>query len=120
MDGLLEYALLAGFVAVGLAVGVAATTLPLLISPRGKGPKTTDTYECGIDTVGSAWIRFDISYYLFALVFVAFEVDVLYLLPVAVVYGEYAWRDLVEISLFLGILLLALAYAWRKGVFRWR
>lgn len=93
---------------------------PLFLAPRSLGAKTRDTYECGMETEGSAWVRFDIAYYLFALIFVAFEVDVLYILPVAVVFGEYAWRDLIELSLFIGILFLAVIYAWRKGVLHWR
>ena len=51
---------------------------------------------------------------------VVFEVDVLYILPIAVVYGSYAWRDLIELSLFVGVLFLAIVYAWRKGVLQWR
>ena len=94
----------------------------MFIAPRSRGKKSRETYECGVDTIGSAWVRFDIAYYLFALIFVVFEVDVLYILPVALVFdaSETGWRDLVELSLFLGILLLALLYAWRKGVLNWR
>ncbi len=117
MDTLSEYELLGGFLLLGVAVGAVPLILPKLISPRYKGPATTKTYECGVDTIGSAWIRFPISYYLFALIFVAFEVDILYLFPVALVYGEFAWRDLVEITIFLSVLGLAILYAWRKGVF---
>ena len=95
--------------------------LPLLVSPRYRGQKTKDTYECGIDTIGSAWMQFGIAFYLFALIFVAFEVDVLYLFPVAMVFGEpgLGWRDLIETGMFLLILSLAILFAWRKGVFRW-
>ncbi|MEM9493505.1 MAG: NADH-quinone oxidoreductase subunit A, partial [Myxococcota bacterium] len=89
--------------------------------PRYRGAETRQTYECGVDTYGSSWMRFNIAYYLFALVFVAFEVDVLYLFPVALVWSDdsLGWRGLIEIALFLGILSLAIMYAWRKGVFRW-
>ena len=116
-----DYALFGGLLGAGLILGALPVILPLFISPRSRGQKTQETYECGVDTIGSAWIRFDIAYYLFALIFVAFEVDVLYILPVAVIYdsGAYLWRDLVELSLFVGILLLAIVYAWRKGVLHW-
>ena len=120
MDGTHEYGILAGLLLAGILLAVPPLVIPLLIGPRGRGEKADDTYECGMETIGSAWIRFSVSFYLFALVFVAFEVDVLYLFPVAVVYGEFAWRDLVEVSVFLGILLLALAHAWRRGVFGWK
>ena len=120
MDGIEEYAVLSGFLLLGLMIGAVPLLVPRLVSPRYRGPKTHDTYECGVDTQGSAWMRFSVSYYLFALIFVAFEVDVLYLFPVVLIYGEYPWRDFVEVAIFLGILMLAILYAWRKGVFSWR
>jgi NADH-quinone oxidoreductase subunit A len=118
----LDYRLLSGIL---LLAGVAALVpllLPLLISPRWRGPKSEDTYECGVDTIGTAWTRFAFSFYLFALIFVAFEVDVLYLFPVALVFDEagIGWRDLVETAMFLAILSLAILFAWRKGVFEWK
>ncbi len=121
MDALNEYTLLGGFLVVGLVIGVAPILVPHLIAPRGVREKTLETYECGVDTIGSAWIRFSISYYLFALIFVAFEVDILYLFPVALVYGDsaFVWRDLIEVAIFLLILSMALLHAWRKGIFRW-
>ena len=117
-----HYALFGGLLIVGSILGILPVVLPLFISPRSRGKKTRETYECGVDTIGSAWVRFDIAYYLFALIFVVFEVDVLYILPVAVVFdsSDYVWRDLLELSLFVGILLLAILYAWRKGVLHWR
>ena len=120
MDSLVEYQILVVLLVLGVALGAVPLIVPRLISPRYSGPKTDEVYECGVDTVGSAWIRFGLAYYLFALIFVAFEVDVLYLFPVALVYGEYAWRDLVELSMFLVILGLAILYAWRRGVFEWK
>ena len=60
------------------------------------------------------------AYYIYALIFLAFDVDVLYLFPVALVYGSYPMRDLVEVLIFVGILSLAIVYAWCKGVFEWQ
>ena len=115
-----EYAQLTGFLALGVIFGIVPLIVPQLISPRDDGDDTRSTYECGIDTYGSSWFRFSIAYYVFALVFVAFEVDILYLFPVALVYDVFHWRALIEISIFLCILSLAILYAWRKGVFNWR
>ncbi|MBK8482663.1 MAG: NADH-quinone oxidoreductase subunit A [Proteobacteria bacterium] len=117
-----EYALLGGLLLFAIAMAVVPLVLPKLITPRYGGLKTLETYECGVDTIGTAWTRFSIAFYLFALIFVAFEVDILYLFPVALVFGEpgFGWRDLIEIALFLGILSLAIVFAWRKGVFEWR
>ena len=122
MEYFSDYALFGGLLGAGLILGALPVVLPLFIAPRSRGKKALDTYECGVDTIGSAWIRFDISYYLFALIFVVFEVDVLYILPVALVFDSsaYVWRDLLELSLFVVILLLAIAYAWRKGILHWR
>jgi len=104
--------------AFGFAIG------PFLIShflaPRTIRPKTLQIYECGMEPIGPAWIRFGIVYYLYALIFVAFDVDVLYLFPVALAYNTgLGMRELVEIIIFVGILSCALVYAWRKGVFKW-
>lgn len=114
-----SYTQLAVLVAIGALLGAAPLILPLLISPRYRGRETAATYECGIDPIGPAWARFGIGYYVFALIFVAFEVDILYLFPIALVYDDYGARALVEVAMFLSILSLALVYAWRKGVFRW-
>jgi NADH:ubiquinone oxidoreductase subunit 3 (subunit A) len=117
-----DYAFFGALLVIGAALGIAPVVAPLFLAPRSTGDKTHETYECGVDTEGGAWMRFDIAYYLFALIFVVFEVDVLYILPVALVFadGQYVWRDLIELSLFIGILFLAIIYAWRKGVLHWR
>ncbi|MCB9556790.1 MAG: NADH-quinone oxidoreductase subunit A [Deltaproteobacteria bacterium] len=93
----------------------------MLISPHPSGLKTFETYECGVDTISHSWMRFSVGFYLFALIFVAFEVDILYLFPIALVFNDPAFglRDVVEIGIFLGILSLAIVFAWRKGVFKW-
>ena len=115
-----QYALLTGFLALGVVFGIIPLILPLVISPRYHGAETQQTYECGIDTYGSSWFRFSIAYYIFALVFVAFEVDILYLFPVVMVFDAFPVRALIELTIFLSILSLAILYAWRKGVFKWR
>lgn len=114
------YAQLAWYIVIGVGLGLVVLILPQLLSPRVIGRTTEETYECGVDTVGSAWMRFSINYYVFALIFVAFEVDILYLFPVAVAYESADWRGFIEIAVFLVILSLAILYAWRKGVFVWR
>ncbi len=82
--------------------------------------KTGQFIECGMDPIGDAWIRYSAVYYLYALVFVAFAVDVLFLIPVALVYDrEFAVRDIVELFIFVGILSLVIVYAWKKGIFEW-
>ena len=104
----------------GLSFGVVALIVSSLVSRRSRGAFREATYESGMETIGSAWIQFTVAYYIYALIFLAFDVDVLYLFPVALVYGKYASRDLIEVVLFVGILSLAIVYAWRKGVFEWQ
>ena len=110
-------------VALYLLVGVVFAVVPLILSSlivkRSKGARRDETYESGMQTIGSAWIQFTVAYYIYALIFLPFDVDVLYLFPVALAYGKYAIRDLVEVVIFVGILSLAIVYAWCKGVFEW-
>ena len=90
---------------------------------RNYANKTEQYIECGMDPIGDAWIRYSAVYYLYALVFVAFAVDVLYLVPVALVYNrvaEFVYRDFVELLIFVGILSLVIVYAWKKGIFEWK
>jgi NADH:ubiquinone oxidoreductase subunit 3 (subunit A) len=89
---------------------------------RQSAHKTGQFIECGMEPIGDAWIRYSAVYYLYALVFVAFAVDVLFLIPVALVYDrhpELGLRDLAELVLFVGTLSLVIVYAWKKGVLEW-
>ena len=104
----------------GLVFAAAAVIISRLIVRKGEGALREATYESGMETIGSAWIQFTVVYYIYALIFLAFDVDVLYLFPVALTYGKYASRDLIEVIVFVGILSLAIVYAWRKGVFEWK
>jgi NADH:ubiquinone oxidoreductase subunit 3 (subunit A) len=106
----------------GFAIGpVVIANLLAARRTRQTANKTGQFIECGMDPIGDAWIRYSAVYYLYALVFVAFAVDVLYLIPVAVIYDRvFAVRDLVEVLIFVGILSLVIVYAWKKGVFEWK
>jgi NADH:ubiquinone oxidoreductase subunit 3 (subunit A) len=112
-----------GFALCGLAFALGPFLLVWLLAPRSTrqyAHKTEQFIECGMDPIGDAWIRYSAVYYLYALVFVAFAVDVLYLLPVALVYGrKFPVRDFVELVIFVGILALVIVYAWKKGIFEW-
>lgn len=113
------------FLAGALLLGFGPIILVKFISPssrtRNITSKTGQAIECGMEPIGDAWIRFGIVYYLYALIFLAFDVDVLFLFPVAVAYNspDFAVRDLVEVLIFVGILSMAVVYAWVKGVFNW-
>ena len=113
------------YVAVFLLVAVLFAVTPIiaswLIGGRSVGVKRAETYESGMPAIGSAWIQFSVAYYIYALIFLAFDVDVLFLFPVAMAYDKgFLARDFIEIVIFIGILSLAIVYAWRKGVFTWQ
>ena len=113
-----------GYAAVGLVFAFGPLFLVYILSPRTLRQtvgKSDQAIECGMEPIGEAWVRYSAVYYLYALVFVAFAVDVLYLIPVALVYNRlnFPIRDLVELVIFVGILTLVIVYAWKKGVFEW-
>ncbi|MEI7880173.1 MAG: NADH-quinone oxidoreductase subunit A [bacterium] len=112
------------FLVGGLIIGVASMVLSWLLAPkrtRSVFQKTLRSIECGVAPIGHAWIRYGVVYYLYALIFVAFSVDVLFLFPVALVYNEQpGWLDFAEVLLFVGILALVIVYAWKKGIFSWK
>lgn len=108
------------FLVGGLLFAGGPLILSYLVAPRASGGDMGMPYECGMRPYGPAWSTFGINYYVYALLFLAFDVDVLYLFPVALVYGKYGLRDLIEVMIFIGILSLAIVYAWRKGVFEWK
>ncbi len=111
------------YVGVFAVVGVALAVLPLavvwLLAPRMSLPQKTLTYESGVIPFGQAWAQFNVRYYLFALVFVVFDVEVIYLYPWAVVFRSLGAFAFYEMLIFIGILLIGLAYAWRKGALEW-
>jgi NADH-quinone oxidoreductase subunit A len=78
-----------------------------------------EPYECGVPTIGKSWIQYNVGYYLFALIFLIFDVELIFLFPWAVVARQLGWMALVEIVVFLFILFLGLLYAHRKGALRW-
>ncbi|MBI4979431.1 MAG: NADH-quinone oxidoreductase subunit A [Spirochaetes bacterium] len=107
----------------GLALVAAPIVISWLIAPRKTrqyANRTDQIIECGVEPIGDAWMRYGAVYYLYALMFIAFAVDVLFLFPVAVVYNtQYRWQDFIELAVFVGILSLVLIYAWKKDVFTW-
>lgn len=115
-----DFLAVALYLLVGIVFAVTPIILSWLIVKRSTGIQREATYESGMETIGSAWMQFTVAYYIYALIFLAFDVDVLYLFPVAMAYGKYAIRDLVEVVIFVGILSLAIVYAWSKGVFEWQ
>lgn len=90
-----------------------------MVAPRKPTSEKLKTYESGEEPVGTAWGRYPSHFYVFALLFVVFDVEVVFLFPWAMIFRDLGWRGLVEVGIFLGILLVGLVYAWRKGALSW-
>jgi NADH:ubiquinone oxidoreductase subunit 3 (subunit A) len=109
-------------VAVGIPAGTLGLALALnrLLGTRRPNPAKDDTYESGMSTIGPSWVQFKVQYYLYALMFVLFDVEVLFVVPWAVAYkGLDRGYAFAEMAVFLVLLVAGLAYAWRKGALRW-
>ncbi len=104
--------------AVVLVVG--AYVVAKLIGPRSYNKVKGEPYECGIPTRGSSWLPVSIGYYLFAILFLIFDVETVFLYPWAVVVKEFGAMALLSIGFFLVVLVFGLAYAWRKGALEWK
>ncbi len=107
------------FVVVGALVPTAAIVLSWIISPKKPNPIKESTYECGMETVGDNWVQFKAQYYVFALVFLVFDVETVFLFPWAVALGHLQLFAVLEGIVFILILLAGLVYAWRKGTLEW-
>ena len=99
---------------------VAATVIAKLISPKSYTVKKGETFECGIPTRGQSMIQFKSGYYIFAILFLIFDVETVFLYPWAVVAKSLGTDSLLCIGIFMVILILGLAYAWKKGVLKWQ
>ena len=91
----------------------------LKIRPQAPDPIKEDTFECGVETEGTAWVQFNFRYYYYALLFVIFDVEAVFLYPWAVSFERVAIAGFVEVLTFLVILAIGLAYAWRKNALEW-
>ena len=95
-------------------------TIAKLIAPRSFNPQKGEPYECGIPTRGQSWVQFKVGYYLFAILFLMFDIETVFLFPWAVVVNEVRYLCLGVCGIFLLVLILGLAYAWRKGALEWK
>ncbi len=113
-----------GYVALFLIIAVIFAVVPLLIASiiRPKRPTAAKlaTYECGLETTGPTWVQFHVGFYLYALVFVIFDVETVFLYPWAVAYRHLGIYALIEMFIFVALLAVGLAYAWRKRALVWR
>lgn len=107
------------FFLIAMFLPAAAIFIAGILAPKKPNPIKNTTYECGIETVGPSWIQFKAQYYIYTLVFLVFDVEVVLLFPWAVAYHQLPLFAVVEGVIFLLILLGGLLYAWRKGALEW-
>lgn len=114
-----DYVYFLVFTGVGIGFLVVLFLFSRLIRPNKPNSAKLSTYECGMEPVGDCWVQFRIRYYIFALLFVLFDIETVFLFAIATVYRELGVAALLEVLIFVGSLVVGLAYAWRKGVLEW-
>jgi NADH-quinone oxidoreductase subunit A len=116
----MNFTLLVTVLLTAVTLVVGAFAIAKLIGPRSYNPVKGEPFECGIPTRGSSWMPLHAGYYLFAILFLIFDIETVFLYPWAVVVKDFGSMALLSIGFFLVVLVLGLAYAWRKGVLEWR
>jgi NADH:ubiquinone oxidoreductase subunit 3 (subunit A) len=107
------------FLMIGIIVPIVPLVFARLVAPRKPNHIKQSTYECGIETVGASWVQFKAQYYIFALVFLVFDVETVFLFPWALTLKQLPLFAVLEGILFIGILVAGLVYSWRKGMLEW-
>jgi NADH-quinone oxidoreductase subunit A len=115
-----NYVIILIFIALGILLPVVALTLGRFLRPHNPTREKGETYESGNETIGSSWVQFKVKYYIFALLFVIFDVETIFLYPWAVAYDQLGLFALVEMLIFILLLLVGLIYAWKKKVLEWK
>ncbi len=114
-----DWQFIALFVLLSPIFPAAPVIINYLLGPKKPNPIKQDTYECGIETVGSSWIQFKVQYYIYALVFVIFDIEAVFLFPIAAAYGQLDLFAVGATVLFIFLLADGLVYAWSRGVLEW-
>ena len=116
---LAEYFPVLLFLLVGLGVGVAPMVLGKLLAPNRPDPAKLSPYECGFEAFEDARMKFDVRYYLVAILFILFDLEIAFLFPWAIVLQQIGWFGMVAMMIFLGILVVGFIYEWKKGALEW-
>lgn len=115
----LQYLYVALFLLVGILLPVGGMATSWLLRPKKPDKVKLDPYECGLPTTGRTWVQYNIRYYMFALVFVVFDVEAVFLYPWAVAFRRLGMFAFIEAVIFIVLLLVGLIYAWKKRVLEW-
>ena len=107
------------FIFVGLAIGVAPQVIGFILGPNRPDPAKNSPYECGFEAFEDARMKFDVRYYLIAILFILFDLEIAFLFPWAVALKEIGFIGFIDMMIFLAILVLGFAYMWIKGALDW-
>jgi NADH-quinone oxidoreductase subunit A len=116
---LAEYLPILLFLVVAGGIGVALLSIGAIFGPRSAGAEKASAYECGFEAFEDARIQFDVRYYLIAILFIIFDLEIAFLFPWAVVFKQIGLVALIEMAMFLALLLLGFVYCWKKGALEW-
>jgi len=116
---LLDYLPIVIFIAVAGGIGIALVAAPFLIAYRNPDPEKLSAYECGFNAFDDARMKFDIRFYLVAILFIIFDLEVAFLFPWAVSFTDIGWMGYWSMMVFLGVLTIGFIYEWKKGALEW-
>lgn len=108
------------FLGISLVIGLALLAAPFLIAYKAPDPEKLSAYECGFNAFDDARMKFDVRYYLVAILFIIFDLEVAFLFPWAVSFGDIGWFGFWSMMVFLAILTIGFAYEWKKGALEWQ
>lgn len=114
-----QYLVVGAMILSAIGMGAAPLILSKFLAPKKPNSIKQSPYECGIESTRDSWVQFNAQYYLYALLFVIFDVEVLFILPWALVWKNLGLMAFIEMLLFIAVLVVGLAYAWRKGALEW-
>ena len=115
----LDLIIIATFVVLGTVFVAVTLATSWLVSPKKPSPEKAETYECGVEPIGPPWVQFHAGYYVYALLFVIFDIETVFLYPWALAFGQQGWFVFAEMVVFVVILVCGLAYAWKEGALKW-
>ena len=119
MDAIGDTIGIVAFVAVGAFLVFFSLVIGKIVRPRLPNPEKREVYECGEPTIGSSWVQFDLRFYVMALVYIVFDVEIVLLIPWAMKLKEFGWAAFLDLAFFFGVLMVGFLYLWRFGFLDW-
>ena len=107
------------FMSVAVLIGIGPLVIGALVGPRKPDAEKDSPYECGFDAFDDARMKFDVRFYLVAILFIIFDLEVAFLFPWAIAFGDIGWQGYLSMMVFLAVLTVGFAYEWRKGALEW-